>query len=149
MKKLLCLLGAGILFVSCSKLEESDPDPLTLPVQKKVKFNIYSSKDYSSTNNDGTTALIKLEVININRTTEVETKIWDSTINERQIKIYPLATAPIVVEKVFNNIIDKDQAIKYRYVVTIKYNNGATSSNTERSEVLDTGNIAKQLGIIL
>lgn len=149
MKKLLLLLGAAVLFISCSKLEETQPDETTLPVEKRLKFNIYAGKDYSNAVNDATTVSIILQAINKKRATGVDQVLWESTISERQIKQYPLADNPIVVEKSITNVIDKDDEIRYYYKVTVKYNNGANSSNTEKSEVFENGNIAKQLGIIL
>ncbi|AFD08851.1 hypothetical protein [Solitalea canadensis] len=149
MKKLLLLLGAGILFVSCSKLDETKPDETTLPVEKRLKFNIYAGTDYSDAKYDATTALIKLQAINKKRATGVEQILWETTVEERQIKLYPLANKPIVVEKSITNVIDKDDEIRYYYKVTYKYNNGATTSNSEKSEVFENGNMAKQLGISL
>ncbi|MNL72004.1 hypothetical protein D3C87_1972450 [compost metagenome] len=75
--------------------------------------------------------------------------MWETTVEERQIKLYPLANKPIVVEKSITNVIDKDDEIRYYYKVTYKYNNGATTSNSEKSEVFENGNMAKQLGISL
>lgn len=149
MKKLLLLLGACILFISCSKLEETKPDETTLPVEKRLKFNIYAGNDYSDAKYDATTVSIILQAINKKRATGVDQVLWESTISERQIKLYPLADKPIVVEKSLTNVIDKDDEIRYYYKVIYKYNNGATSSSSEKSEVFENGNIAKQLGISL
>ncbi|UKJ07813.1 hypothetical protein [Solitalea lacus] len=149
MKKLLFVLGLGILFSSCSKFEQAEPDPTTLPVQKRLKFNIYSNKDYSDTKNDGTSALITIKVNSHKMANHQTATVWDTSIAERQIKNYPLANHPIIVEKVFNNIIDKDETISCTYVITVKYNFGATAQNTEKTESFDQGNISKQLGIIL
>jgi hypothetical protein len=95
-KKYLSILLISILFfvISCKK-NSLEPPPGSAGVLRKVKFSLYTTKDFSN-NNDTITFSLSIKKAN-------NQVLWDSVFMPIKIKEIPGANNKLVVEKIVPN----------------------------------------------
>jgi len=108
------------LLSSCSK-ERIEKAPEEKPVEKTVIFEVFSEKDYSQPEYEGTpyvtiSAEVGLHIERYNLQTMKTEVIWDTVITRRMQYEYPLESNKLVIEKTVPVLNSKEHISVGKYI---------------------------------
>lgn len=133
---------AGLLLASCTK----DPEKLSVlekPVEKKVVFQVFATKDYSPALFDKVQTTVTLTLGAIANKTGTFTKIWDTTLNGH-IRTFPQFDQKIQIEKTFTLV---ESAEKLQVAKSVRYDDNGQIQQSASFEPIPTGTNIFLMGV--
>lgn len=133
---------AAFLLASCSK--DFEPETvLNQPVEKKVIYQVYATKDYSLANFDKLQTSVTLTVGAVAVKTGAFTKIWDTVI-DGHIRTFPRFDQKIQIEKTFALIESEEQL---QVAKSVRYNDNGQIFQTASFEPIPAGTNIFLMGV--
>lgn len=116
MKMLLALLSSSLLLISCSKTPPAAAPWQEPAYTKNVVFSLAAVDDYTTPIHANSTAEVYLGLHKMSGGSPTGQLVWDTTFTRRHLTLYPMASQPLVIEKMITNIQDSKQQVLISYV---------------------------------
>lgn len=126
---------SAILLASCT---EKEPE-VTLPtVSKIIQFDIGRGRDYSLPVYEDWKASVVLTISRESFADGRSTTVWDTTFPYRSLQDFPEKSAPLVIRKTVNGIVESRETIRVSRVISY-VNSQQQRSQSATGETIPSG----------
>lgn len=126
---------SAILLASCT---EKEPE-VTLPtVSKTIQFDIGRGRDYSLPVYEDWKAIVVLTISRESFADGRSAIVWDTTFPYRNLQDFPEKSAPLVIRKTVNSIVESRETIRVSRVISY-VNSQQQRSQSATGETIPSG----------
>jgi hypothetical protein len=126
-KTALFAVMAAIAMVSCRKPKDSFS---VIPVEsatKKINIFIAQGKSYADQRYNGLEANLRISIAKVSKEDGASIALWDTTIANQSIRLYPVPHQPFTFSKTFTAIKDSKESLSVSYWIGYKDRNNQVS----------------------